>query len=44
MFKSHWVELEDPDALPEARLKEHIRIAYALVKAGLPRKRQATLV
>ena len=44
MFKSHWVQLEDPDALPEARLKEHIRIAYALVKAGLPRKLQATLV
>ena len=43
MFKSHWVQLEDPDALPEARLKEHIRIAYTLVKAGLPRKLQATL-
>lgn len=44
MFKSHWVQLEDPDALPETRLKEHVRIAYTLVKTGLPKKLQATLV
>lgn len=44
MFKSHWVQLEDPDALPEIRLKEHVRIAYMLVKTGLPKKLQATLV
>lgn len=43
MFKSHWVQLEDPDALTETRLKEHVRLAYSLVKAGLSKKLQATL-
>ena len=44
MFKSHWVQLEDPDALTETQFKEHIRIAYGLVKAGLSKKLQAELV
>jgi|CXWL01.1.fsa_nt_gi predicted DNA-binding protein (MmcQ/YjbR family) len=43
MFKSHWVQLEDPDALSEAQLKEYVRGACSLVKAGLPKKLQATL-
>ncbi|MBI2814932.1 MAG: MmcQ/YjbR family DNA-binding protein [Opitutae bacterium] len=43
MFKSHWVQLEDPDALTEAQLKEQVRLAYDLIKAKLPRKIQATL-
>ena len=44
MFKSHWVQLEDPDALTETQFKEHVRIAYSLVKTGLPKKLQAELV
>ncbi|HKB56282.1 MAG TPA: MmcQ/YjbR family DNA-binding protein [Lacunisphaera sp.] len=43
MFKSQWVQLEDPDALAETQLKEHIRIAYDLVKVRLPKKAQAEL-
>ena len=43
MFKSHWVQLEDPDALTEAQLKEQVRLAYELIKAKLSRKVQATL-
>ena len=43
MFKSQWVQLEDPDALTETQLKEQIRIAYDLVKARLPKKLQAEL-
>lgn len=38
LFKSHWVELEDPDALSEIQLTAQVRRAYELVKAGLPRK------
>ena len=44
MFKSQWVQLEDPDALAELQLKEQIRLAYDLVKARLPKKVQAELV
>lgn len=43
MFKSHWVQLEDPDVLTETRFKEHVRTAYGLIKAKLPRKMQAAL-
>jgi predicted DNA-binding protein (MmcQ/YjbR family) len=43
MFKSQWVQLEDPDALTEAQLTKQIRIAYDLIRAALPKKLQATL-
>ena len=43
MFKSHWVQLEDPDALTEAGLKAQVQTAYDLIRARLPRKLQATL-
>lgn len=43
MLKSHWVQLEDPEALAETQFKEQVRIAYDLVKAKLPKKLQAEL-
>ena len=43
MFKSHWVQLDDPAALSETQLKEQVRLAYELIKVKLPRKVQATL-
>ena len=44
LYKSHWVQLEDPDALTEAQLKAQVRLAYDLVRAALPKKVQATLL
>lgn len=44
MFKSHWVQLVDPDALTETQIKTQVRLAYDLVRAALPKKAQATLV
>lgn len=38
MFKSHWVQLEDPDALTETQLKTQVRLAYDLIRAALPKK------
>jgi predicted DNA-binding protein (MmcQ/YjbR family) len=43
LYKSHWVTLEDPEALPEAALKAQVRAAYDLIRAALPRKVQAGL-
>jgi predicted DNA-binding protein (MmcQ/YjbR family) len=43
LFKSHWVQLEDPDALAERELTSLLRTAYDLIKAGLPRRLRATL-
>jgi len=44
MFKSHWVQLEDPAALTETQLRPQVRLAYDLVRGALPQKVQATLV
>lgn len=44
MFKSQWVQLEDPDALTETQLKTQVRLAYDLVRAALPKKVQAALL
>lgn len=43
LFKSQWVQLEDPDALAGAQLAKQIRTAYDLIRAGLPKKVRATL-
>lgn len=43
LFKLHWVQLEDPDALPEAQLTRQIRRAYELIRSKLPKKVQASL-
>jgi predicted DNA-binding protein (MmcQ/YjbR family) len=43
LYKSHWVQLEDPEALPEAQLKIQVRSAYDLIRAALPKKLQASL-
>ena len=44
LYKSHWVQLEDPDALTEARFKEHVHAAYDLIRTKLPKKAQAGLL
>jgi predicted DNA-binding protein (MmcQ/YjbR family) len=38
-----WVSVEDLSALPEAELRERIRLSYELVRAKLPKKIQAAL-
>ena len=44
LFKSHWVTLEDPEALTENQLKAQVRTAHGLIRAALPKKIQATLI
>lgn len=41
LYKSHWITLEDPIALPGDELLGKIRASYDLVVAGLPRKVRA---
>ena len=41
--RSHWVALEQEDALPRAEIKRLIRNSYDLVVAKLPKKKQAEL-
>lgn len=43
LHKSHWVTLEDPEALTETQLKVQIRAAYDVIRAALPRKVRAQL-
>ena len=43
LFKAHWVQLEDPDALSPAQLTRQIQLAYNLIRSALPKKIQATL-
>ncbi len=43
LYKSHWVTLEDPEALAETRLKAQVRAAYDLIRAALPKKMQAAI-
>jgi predicted DNA-binding protein (MmcQ/YjbR family) len=42
--RSHWVALEQEDALPRAEIKRLIRQSYDLVIAKLPKKKQAELM
>jgi predicted DNA-binding protein (MmcQ/YjbR family) len=41
--RSHWVALEQEDALPRVEIKRLIRNSYELVFAKLPKKKQAEL-
>lgn len=43
LYKSHWVTLEDPEALAEIPLKAQVRAAYDLIRTALPKKVQATI-
>jgi predicted DNA-binding protein (MmcQ/YjbR family) len=43
LYRTHWVTLKDPEALPEKELLPLIRHSYDLVVAKLPKKLQATL-
>ena len=38
-----WVQVQDLGALPAGELERRIRMSYELVRAGLPKKIQATL-
>ena len=43
LARASWLAIEDLSALPEPRLDALIRQSYDLVRAGLPKKIQATL-
>jgi predicted DNA-binding protein (MmcQ/YjbR family) len=43
MARNHWVSLRDQPAMRDTELQEHLRTAYELVKAKLPKKVQAAL-
>jgi predicted DNA-binding protein (MmcQ/YjbR family) len=44
LARASWVQVQDLGALPMAELEQGIRSSYALVRATLPKKIQATLV
>ncbi len=43
LARAHWVALESEDALPRGELIAHLRQAYDLVAAKLPRKTRQSL-
>jgi predicted DNA-binding protein (MmcQ/YjbR family) len=43
LARASWVQVQDLGALPPGDLEESIRRSYTLVRAGLPKKIQATL-
>ncbi len=38
-----WLQVHEPEALPEEELKEHIRASYRMVAGGLSRRKRAEL-
>jgi len=43
MWKYHWATLESLSALPDREFKAHLTMAYEIVRAGLPKRVQASL-
>jgi len=43
LARAQWIKLEPLAALPDADLEAYLRRAYAIVRAGLPKKTQAAL-
>lgn len=43
MARAFWISLNEPDRFARAKIAEFVQHSYALVRAGLSKKQQATL-